>query len=238
MDNKKFLSVFYPPGAGGNFVYLTEKGFEIEDWMFSKTLDLHRATGQYFHDNFYEGWNVSNNEVSAKEPKHDMLSHKIPTNLLSTNHWKNHHRVFILIEPKDVLLCSWLCHHKADIQSSPLLIKALKNEANLKILHRLKYSEYSTEATVFRFMFNLDGITKYLPLDTNVKFDKIVKFDSIWNTPTDDSNINFYRSKHSQLIDYMFPWIEKRLDIFYKYSHLPRCQHFIKYYRLALDHYG
>ena len=236
MDNKKFISIFYPPGSGGNFVYLTEKGFKIADWMFSKTLDLHRPTAQYFHKNFYEGWGVSNSEIPVIGPNHDLLSHKFPNS--SINQWKNHHKVFILVEPKDILLCSWLCYHKADLKSNSEFIQALKREAGINLSPDLEYSEYSTEATVFRFLFNMNIITEYLMLAPNIKFDKIVKFDSIWQTPTDDYSINFYRSKHTRLINQLFPWIEERLDIFYKYTHLPRCQNFIKYYRLALDHNG
>ena len=242
MDSKKFISVFYPPGSGGNFIFLKEKGFNLDESIIGKKLDLHPQVAQYFYRTYgIVNWAVENSTsgISDHGPLHDTLSHKFfDTNLLRINEWHNHYKVSIQIEPKDVLLCSWLSFHKAHTAANEHYLQCASNDASYNNLIGKTFDDYTESEKMYRFVYNIRSIVPFVDCDSQLKFDKIYRFDEIWQKPTNDKLINFIRKKNQVLLDECLPWVKKRLEMFNRYNHLPQYRNFINYYHLYLEHYG
>lgn len=241
MDNKKFISVYYPPGAGGNFIFLKEKGFNLDESIISKKLDLHPQVAQYFYKTYgIVNWTVEDAtaKISSRGPAHDVLSHKfLDFTLLRINRWRDHYKILIELEPKDVLICSWLSFHKAHVNNK-FFLNCARNEASIDFSTDKTFNEYSETENMYRFMFNIRNTVRYLGRVEQLKFDKIYRFDEIWQKPINDNFINFIREKNQVLLNECFPWVGERLEMFDRYNHLPQYKNFINYYRLALEHYG
>lgn len=242
MNSKKFVSVFYPPGSGGNFIFLKEKGFDLDETIIGKRLDVHPQVAQYFYKTYgMVNWNVkdSNSSILNHGPLHDVLSHNFfNTNLLKINKWHNHYKVLIQVEPKDVLLCSWLSFHKAHTTVNEYYLQCAKDEASFDHLRKKTFDRYSESEKMYRFMFNVRGIVPYIDCDPQLKFNKIYRFDEIWQKPTNDKFINLIRKKNQALLDECLPWVGERLEMFDRYNHFSQYKNFINYYHLALEHYG
>jgi hypothetical protein len=240
-EEQKFLSVIYPPGSGGNFVYLLETFGDIKGSWFSERFDLHSKTGQVFAKNGWveHRWMVQT-VIPDDEPQHDFIAHHFPNgDIFKLNYWNQHRKIYVRIKPTDLIFCAWLSYHKAQVRPNRFFVEQLKQDMNIDYSWHMPFDKYPKELEFYRFLFNMKSIVPYVQShSTDLKFDKTYNFCDIWLKPTDNPAFQKYRTPQLGLVKQCLPWVRERLDQFAEFDDNEKYRGFKIYYDLAVQYYG